>query len=124
MDFDQIANDLTGREDKVHPAMQHGPPIADIGAMEPGGFSSFLEDPDGGLFPQTVQMDTARMAVPENVLNQDLGLAQVRFIPVHPAAKGIHLQPFFSNLIASLFHTAPKNVHHRDRTARRDRKKS
>jgi hypothetical protein len=100
MHFDQIANDLTGREDKVHPAMQHGPPITDIGAMETGGFSSFLEDPDGGLFPQTVQVNATGMAVAENVFNQDLGLVQVRFIPVHPAAKGIHLEPVFSNLPA------------------------
>jgi hypothetical protein len=102
MHFDQIANDLTGREDKVHPAMQHGPPITDIGAMETGGFSSFLKDPDGRLFSQAVQVDTAGMAVPENVFNQDLGVFQVSFIPIHPAAEGINLEPLFSNLFAFL----------------------
>jgi hypothetical protein len=65
-------------------------------------------------------VNAAGMAVAENVFNQDLGLAQVRFIPIHPAAKGIHLEPVFSDFSALLFHNTPKLFCHREHRGHRE----
>jgi hypothetical protein len=87
--------------------VQHGPSIADIGPVEMGWFPSFLENSDGHLFGQMVQMDTAGMAIPKNIFDQDLGFAQVGLIPVHAAAESIDLKPFFPNLAAFRLHNFP-----------------
>ncbi len=48
-------------------------------------------------------MHAPRMAVAKDVFDQDLGLGQVRLIPIHSAAEGVHLNPIFTNLTAFLF---------------------
>ena len=43
----EIAEHFPGREDVVHAAVEHGPAVADIGSVEAGRFSAFLEHADG-----------------------------------------------------------------------------
>jgi len=78
----------------------------------PMGFGAYesrwqLRDADGRLFGQPIQVDASGVAVAPHILDQDLGLAQVRLVPVHSAAEGIHLQPLFPNLTAFRLHHFP-----------------
>jgi hypothetical protein len=47
-------------------------------------------------------MHAPRVAVAKDIFDQDLGLGQVRLIPIHPAAESVQLDPIFSNFAAFL----------------------
>jgi hypothetical protein len=102
VDLHQITENLSGRKDIIHSAVEHRPSIADIRTMKPRRFSPFLKDPDGNLFGQTIQVNASRMTAAENIFHQDLGFAQILFIPACPTTQGIYLNPVLTNLSTSL----------------------
>ena len=107
VDLHQVAQDFPGRKDEIHPAVEHGPSVADVGPVKSGRLSPLLVNSDGGFPGQAVEMDAAGVAVAPRILHQDLRLFQVRFVPIHAAAQGVELQPITPDLTALWFHGFP-----------------
>ena len=79
VDFHEIGNDFPAEENVIHAIVTFGPAIADICCMEPGRLASAFQYTLTNLFGQDIEMITARVAFPLDIIDENLQLVQIPF---------------------------------------------
>ncbi len=101
MNFNHIADRITGDQRIINAVMALCHSIADICCKISGCFSSLIAYPIYGFIHQLQQMSASRMTVPKGAFNHDLHFRKVLYLPAHTHPKRVHFRSQFPNILTN-----------------------